>query len=586
MIPKSYRRKIFGALSGTLAPGILRALSWSQTYDVLNEDKLFDLAERRTNFLLAFWHGQMLPVLFYFTRSDYDQSRFYTFISPHRDGEYITRAASGLGINALRTSLRDRRLGALKEALRVVREGNNLAVTPDGPIGPAFQVKEEIVDLSRKLDLPILPVAGLPSRAKFFDSWDHFCLPYPCSTVRVVFGDLIDTAEDGSSTESMTNKLNSRWLVSLSNRPATCLSFLTYPAPDRDQAMIASLFHDFYNGLRDFYFTDNLSPGQRMLRLGLSTLVPLYTSARSIHQAYRSLNRTSVETPVVSIGNISLGGTGKTAFTIWLIEQLGQSKLQLGVLKRGEGDSSGILPKEEPVYELAQDYGDEAALYRYRFPELPVGVGSDRVELARTMDRQFDLDLLLLDDGFQYRQLDRDVDIVLLAPGDLADNWQIPAGPLRESLSSLSRADFVSLKTRNNAADVKRYSSVIGSISRPPEKMTHQYRFQGIYQNQEEVTEDYRNQPVLLISTLARPDALEDFLEENHVQVDHHRSLPDHGSLRSELSGLSEHGDQPILMTEKEAVKLPDEVRGQVGIVQSRLEVDQGDRLLKWLDDL
>lgn len=223
MINKKLKRKVFGFLSGTLAPPLLKLLATSQSYQVENEGALEEVAAEGANFILAFWHGQMLPVLFYFTRSDYDQSRFYTFISPHRDGEYITRAAAGLGINALRTSLRDRRLSALRDAIEIARDGYNLAITPDGPIGPAFEAKQGIVRLSKKLDLPILPVAGLPSRGTYFESWDHFCLPHPFATVRMAYGEPVYPARDEGDAESMVGRLGES-LRDLSGRVAGAAS--------------------------------------------------------------------------------------------------------------------------------------------------------------------------------------------------------------------------------------------------------------------------------------------------------------------------------------------------------------------------
>lgn len=232
MFSKKFKRKVFGFLSGTLAPPILKLLATSQSYEVENEHFLQELTREHSNFILAFWHGQMLPVLFYFTQSDYDQSRFYTFISPHRDGEYITRAAAGLGINALRTSLRDRRLSALRNAIEIARDGYNLAVTPDGPIGPAFEAKKGIVQLSEKLDLPILPVAGLPSRATYFGSWDHFCLPHPFSTVRMICGEPVFTEGREGDPDSIARELGdtlrelSRQVAASTSDPSEYQSFL------------------------------------------------------------------------------------------------------------------------------------------------------------------------------------------------------------------------------------------------------------------------------------------------------------------------------------------------------------------------
>ncbi len=212
------KRSVFTGLAEVVAPPLLKSFAASQTYNVENRRPLEEVSETSDNFILAFWHGQMLPTLFYFTRSFFDQSTFYTFISPHRDGEYITRAADGLGINALRTSLRDRRMEALKKVFEIVRQGNNLAITPDGPIGPAFEAKKGIVRLSRRFGMPVLPVAALPSSAKIFDSWDHFVFPYPLGRVEVEFGEPLRFESEQSDFEG-AGELESV-LVSLSRRVA------------------------------------------------------------------------------------------------------------------------------------------------------------------------------------------------------------------------------------------------------------------------------------------------------------------------------------------------------------------------------
>lgn len=183
---KKMERLVFGFLSRWLAPPLLRALRASNRMVVEGEQFHRELVQEDQNFILAFWHGQMLPLLFYFR-----EGGFYTFISPHRDGEYIARALEGMGHHSLRTSLRDRRLRALARALRLARDGHTLVVTPDGPVGPRFEAKAGIVRLSEKTELPILPAAAMASRARFFSSWDRFVMPLPLGTIRVVFDEPI-----------------------------------------------------------------------------------------------------------------------------------------------------------------------------------------------------------------------------------------------------------------------------------------------------------------------------------------------------------------------------------------------------------
>jgi len=179
---KKFEETVFTFSSRWFAPTLLKLLKLSCSLASHNDKYLDSLLEEEQNFILAFWHGQMLPLLFYF-----GPAGFYTFISPHRDGEYIARALEGMGHYSLRTSLRDRRLRSIAEALRLTRRGENLVITPDGPIGPRCRVKPGIIKLSEKAEIPILPAAGLAGPAKHFSSWDNYCLPYPFSNIFVEF---------------------------------------------------------------------------------------------------------------------------------------------------------------------------------------------------------------------------------------------------------------------------------------------------------------------------------------------------------------------------------------------------------------
>lgn len=144
--------------------------------------------------------------------------------------------------------------------------------------------------------------------------------------------------------------------------------------------------------------------------------------------------------PVVSIGNISVGGTGKTPFVIALGELLKQRGIAFDVLSRGYGRSS----KEIAVVDLQgspQQFGDEPLLIARKLG-VPVIVGADRFQAGQLAEKQFPSRLHLLDDGFQHRRLHRDFDIVLLPREDFAGTL-LPIGRLREPLSSLRRADAI-----------------------------------------------------------------------------------------------------------------------------------------------
>ena len=145
---------------------------------------------------------------------------------------------------------------------------------------------------------------------------------------------------------------------------------------------------------------------------------------------------------VVSVGNVSAGGSGKTPFVILLGELLKARGINFDVLSRGYGRRTKGVLLVDPAG-LPQEFGDEPLLIARKL-QMPVIVGEDRYEAGRFAESKFQPQLHLLDDGFQHRALARDFDIVLVTPQDAGDRL-LPAGRLRESLSSLRRADVVVL---------------------------------------------------------------------------------------------------------------------------------------------
>jgi tetraacyldisaccharide 4'-kinase len=146
--------------------------------------------------------------------------------------------------------------------------------------------------------------------------------------------------------------------------------------------------------------------------------------------------------PVVSIGNISVGGTGKTPFVIVLGELLKQRGIPFDILSRGYRRNSTKIAVVDPNGSPAQS-GDEPLLLARKL-QVPVIVGADRYQAGLLAEKQFASKLHLLDDGFQHRRLHRDFDIVLLPAADSTDTL-LPIGRLREPLSTLQRADAVVL---------------------------------------------------------------------------------------------------------------------------------------------
>lgn len=148
--------------------------------------------------------------------------------------------------------------------------------------------------------------------------------------------------------------------------------------------------------------------------------------------------------PVVSVGNLSVGGSGKTPFVMALGELLQARGIRFDVLSRGYGRKTRGVLVVDPDGQAA-DFGDEPLLMARRMG-VPVIVGESRYEAGRVAEEKFQAQLHILDDGFQHRSLARDFDIVLMTERDFDDRL-LPVGRMREPLSSLQRADAVVLPT-------------------------------------------------------------------------------------------------------------------------------------------
>ena len=147
---------------------------------------------------------------------------------------------------------------------------------------------------------------------------------------------------------------------------------------------------------------------------------------------------------VISVGNLSAGGSGKTPFVMLLGELLKARGIKFDVLSRGYGRESKGVRLVDPAG-LPQEFGDEPLLI-VRKLQVPVIVGEDRYEAGRFAESRFGVQLHVLDDGFQHRALARDFDLVLVTPQDAKDQL-LPSGRLREPMVALRRADAVVLSS-------------------------------------------------------------------------------------------------------------------------------------------
>ena len=179
----------------------------------------------------------------------------------------------------------------------------------------------------------------------------------------------------------------------------------------------------------------------------MNPLATIYGSVVGVRNALYDcgvLRARHLQGPVISVGNLSAGGSGKTPFVILLGGLLKARGIQFDVLSRGYGRESKGVRLVDPAG-LPKEFGDEPLLIARKL-QVPVVVGEDRYEAGRFAESKFGPQLHLLDDGFQHRALARDFDIVLVTPQDAKDRL-LPSGRLREALRALRRADAVILSS-------------------------------------------------------------------------------------------------------------------------------------------
>jgi tetraacyldisaccharide 4'-kinase len=283
---------------------------------------------------------------------------------------------------------------------------------------------------------------------------------------------------------------------------------------------------------------------------------------------------------VISVGNVNVGGTGKTPAVLHLAETLVQAGRKVGILTRGYGRRSKeplTFTGQEPLPSV-EEAGDEPLLLARRCPRARVLVGADRRALARRARDEFGLEVVLLDDGFQHRRLARDEDIVVVDEAVGFGNGQLlPRGPLREPLSALHRATLFWVRTAQ--PPVPQLPPLPGPQVRTRYQPTAWVDPDGTLHPPEALS----GVPVLALAGLARPGGFLRTLRQLGADLrgsalfpDHHRFTLD--ELRAVEASAARHGAR-VVTTEKDAVRLPRDFAAWT--VRLGVEVLEGEHLLR-----
>ena len=279
------------------------------------------------------------------------------------------------------------------------------------------------------------------------------------------------------------------------------------------------------------------------------------------------LRQEKIGCPVVSVGNLTVGGTGKTPMVMVLAGLLRKWGLRPAVLSRGYGGKSrsGVLVVSDGRSVLAgpEEAGDEPVLIARRLRDVPVLAGPKRVITGRYALEHFDIDAILLDDGFQHRYLARDLDIVLLdSRQPLGNGFVLPRGPLREYPSALERAGLIAFTRSEDGAAPPVDGRLSAILSRRPSLRTR-IRPTALIgpEGTEQPLSVLAGKRVFAFAGIAQPDSFPQTLEDLGGVIAGFRAFPDHHRYTAEDLGRIEQDAglaraDVVLATEKDLVKL------------------------------
>lgn len=241
--------------------------------------------------------------------------------------------------------------------------------------------------------------------------------------------------------------------------------------------------------------------------------------------------------PVIVVGNLTVGGTGKTPFVIWLARQLEARGLRVGIVSRGYCGEGGPA-RRVTGDDTAATAGDEPLLLFQRLGR-PVAVGARRSEAVRLLEA--DCDVIVCDDGLQHYALARDVEIAVVDGARRFGNGRLlPAGPLREPVARLSEVDAVVV----NGGGFDLPGAVRMSLA--PSAVI------AVGGQARRALEDFSGQSVIAVAAIGHPGRFFALLRAHGLQLEE-RALPDHAAWTPASAGAGE--GRPVLMTEKDAVK-------------------------------
>lgn len=288
--------------------------------------------------------------------------------------------------------------------------------------------------------------------------------------------------------------------------------------------------------------------------------------------------------PVVSIGNLSVGGTGKTPLCIWLAQELKKRDLRPVVLTRGYGGkSTGTV--EVTASSDATTMGDEP-LVIFRRAEVPVVVSPNRVAGAKYIERSGLGNIIILDDGFQHRALGRATDIICIDASTTESATEFVAGELlplgrfrEEKTAALKRANFAVINSRQSELLLETVEQIRAVLPVSCPAFETRLIVDGLFDGNGSKTTLAEGTEVIAFCGLANPDGFFNTVQGLGVKIKEYVVLRDHQAISDQLLLELMKGSRPVICSEKDQIKLGPSYR-KVLALRVSLKVSLGEKLV------
>lgn len=310
---------------------------------------------------------------------------------------------------------------------------------------------------------------------------------------------------------------------------------------------------------------------------GLSWIFSAVTELRR-HYLQRQARQLRLPLPVIVVGNITVGGAGKTPLVIWLVERLREWGWQPGIVSRGYGGRTQAAALLATAQTPADDCGDEPLLMAQRLG-CPVAVCPDRVAAVRALMRHGGVDIVVSDDGLQHYRLPRDLEIAVVdGARGLGNGCRLPAGPLRESPQRLATVNLVVINGPSWKPPVELPAPP--AMMRLSAPMAHPLKAAQI-----RALGDFAGQTVHAVAGIGNPARFFSMLSQMEIKLVVH-PFPDHH--RFSASDFIFGDERPVLMTEKDAVKCSGFADARMWAIPVSADISQKDsaRVRELIDTL